>query len=294
MRHEIEAFKDYLMNDLKKAQAEGPVQLDEGPLHKVERLKKEEKDRKLREKIEKELKAKADAEEIQRKRREEEEARKRKRWFGFGSKATSAKKVSGGGWFGRKKNNPTSDTSDSEASNGSNGSGTIAKSRWGMLKASTKMGFSMKNNGATSDSEDEGGHGSSPAPSPDGKAHALSEKTGLKAKKNWDKVKAGSKWGFNLFGPSKKQLEEERVKAEEEAREAAFAMAKEAEKAERAGFLANENRYKRNNLLAETDFYALSDVTMSAEQTTYRQALRDITTHANWPHLEESDWPVKP
>ena len=271
MRHEIEAFKDYLMNDLKKAQAEGPVQLDEGPLHKVERLKKEEKDRKLREKIEKELKAKADAEEIQRKRREEEEARKRKRWFGFGSKAASAKKVSGGGWFGRKKNNPTSDTSDSEASNGSNGSGTIAKSRWGMLKASTKlgfsmkrngatsdsedeggyssgasaksrwgmlkastkMGFSMKNNGATSDSEDEGGYGSSPAPSPDGKAHTLSEKTGLKAKKNWDKVKAGSKWGFNLFGPSKKQLEQERVKAEEEAREAAFAMAKEAEKAER-------------------------------------------------------------
>jgi len=26
----------------------------------------------------------------------------------------------------------------------------------------------------------------------------------------------------------------------------------------------------------------------------YRQALRDITTHPNWPNLEESDWPVKP
>ena len=36
-------------------------------------------------------------------------------------------------------------------------------------------------------------------------------------------------------------------------------------------------RAKRNALLLETDFYALSDVTMSAEMTTYRQALRDIT-----------------
>ena len=36
-------------------------------------------------------------------------------------------------------------------------------------------------------------------------------------------------------------------------------------------------REKRNNLLKETDYYALSDVTMSAEMTTYRQDLRDIT-----------------
>jgi len=33
---------------------------------------------------------------------------------------------------------------------------------------------------------------------------------------------------------------------------------------------------------------------MSAEMTTYRQALRDITTHSNWPNLEEGDWPTKP
>jgi hypothetical protein len=38
-----------------------------------------------------------------------------------------------------------------------------------------------------------------------------------------------------------------------------------------------ELRMKRNSLLSQTDFYALSDVTMSAEMTTYRQALRDIT-----------------
>ena len=38
-----------------------------------------------------------------------------------------------------------------------------------------------------------------------------------------------------------------------------------------------ELRNKRNNLLAQTDYLALSDQTMSAEMTTYRQALRDIT-----------------
>tara|TARA_R100001440_G_scaffold51105_1_gene71086 strand:- start:1022 stop:1300 length:279 start_codon:yes stop_codon:yes gene_type:complete len=36
-------------------------------------------------------------------------------------------------------------------------------------------------------------------------------------------------------------------------------------------------RERRNNKLAETDFYALSDVTMSPEMETYRQELRDIT-----------------
>ena len=36
-------------------------------------------------------------------------------------------------------------------------------------------------------------------------------------------------------------------------------------------------RSKRNAKLAETDFYALSDVTMSSEMETYRQELRDIT-----------------
>ena len=35
-------------------------------------------------------------------------------------------------------------------------------------------------------------------------------------------------------------------------------------------------RATRNSLLAETDFYALSDVTMSEDMTTYRQALRDL------------------
>ena len=35
-------------------------------------------------------------------------------------------------------------------------------------------------------------------------------------------------------------------------------------------------REKRNRLLAETDYFALSDVTMSSDMTTYRQNLRDL------------------
>ena len=41
-----------------------------------------------------------------------------------------------------------------------------------------------------------------------------------------------------------------------------------------------ELRKQRNDLLAETDFYALSDVTMSDDMKKYRQALRDITKDA--------------
>lgn len=57
---------------------------------------------------------------------------------------------------------------------------------------------------------------------------------------------------------------------------------------------AERVRTERDRKLAETDFYGLSDVTMSAEMTAYRQALRDITTHTNFPYLEEEDWPTKP
>lgn len=57
---------------------------------------------------------------------------------------------------------------------------------------------------------------------------------------------------------------------------------------------AKEMRKKRDGLLADTDYFALTDVTMDAAMTSYRQALRDITSHANWPNLEEADWPTKP
>ena len=37
-------------------------------------------------------------------------------------------------------------------------------------------------------------------------------------------------------------------------------------------------REERDILLKETDYFALSDVTMSSDMSTYRQALRDITS----------------
>ena len=57
---------------------------------------------------------------------------------------------------------------------------------------------------------------------------------------------------------------------------------------------ATANRSTRDSKLAETDWHGMSDVTMSSEMTTYRQALRDITAHENWPDLEDADWPTAP
>ena len=56
----------------------------------------------------------------------------------------------------------------------------------------------------------------------------------------------------------------------------------------------NELRAERNIKLAETDWTAMSDVTMADNMKTYRQALRDLPTHKNWPNLEDADWPTKP
>lgn len=54
----------------------------------------------------------------------------------------------------------------------------------------------------------------------------------------------------------------------------------------------SEARDSRNALLAETDWYALSDVTMSTEIATYRQALRDVPDQEGFPH--NITWPTKP
>ena len=51
-------------------------------------------------------------------------------------------------------------------------------------------------------------------------------------------------------------------------------------------------RAERDQLLAETDYLALSDNTLSAEMTTYRQALRDITD--SYTSLDDVVWPTKP
>ena len=60
-------------------------------------------------------------------------------------------------------------------------------------------------------------------------------------------------------------------------------------------------RSERNRRLAETDFYALSDVTMSSDMTTYRQALRDLPSNYTTDDsktlaedLSNLNWPTKP
>ena len=50
-------------------------------------------------------------------------------------------------------------------------------------------------------------------------------------------------------------------------------------------------REQRNILLAETDWWAASDKTMSDAQTAYRKALRDLPTQSD---VDDITWPDKP
>ena len=56
--------------------------------------------------------------------------------------------------------------------------------------------------------------------------------------------------------------------------------------------LPQEVRAQRNRLLAETDYLALSDLTLSSDMATYRQALRDVPSQEGFP--TDVTWPVKP
>jgi hypothetical protein len=51
-------------------------------------------------------------------------------------------------------------------------------------------------------------------------------------------------------------------------------------------------RAERDRLIAETDWWASSDLTMSGARTAYRHALRDITKSAT--SLDDVTWPTKP
>ena len=54
-------------------------------------------------------------------------------------------------------------------------------------------------------------------------------------------------------------------------------------------------RRKRNSLLAETDWMANSDVTMSEAMKTYRQELRDLTNGLTTvEQVEAVEFPTKP
>jgi hypothetical protein len=67
---------------------------------------------------------------------------------------------------------------------------------------------------------------------------------------------------------------------------------------------AEEVRTKRDALLAECDWVTVKAVDQNAQDSlgiqvpqvwlTYRQALRDITSHANFPNLQDTDWPETP
>ena len=54
-------------------------------------------------------------------------------------------------------------------------------------------------------------------------------------------------------------------------------------------------RDERTRLLSATDFYALSDVTISEDMTTYRQNLRDLPSGLSTVEdVENVTWPTKP
>tara|TARA_B100001146_G_C16128147_1_gene411157 strand:+ start:178 stop:669 length:492 start_codon:yes stop_codon:yes gene_type:complete len=69
---------------------------------------------------------------------------------------------------------------------------------------------------------------------------------------------------------------------------------------------AANNRARRDALLAESDWMVIksqeTSTTLNADWATYRQALRDLPAHSNWPNLAsaspdgsgDNDWPVKP
>jgi len=62
--------------------------------------------------------------------------------------------------------------------------------------------------------------------------------------------------------------------------------------AEKAQQKTNSARSLRDVKLAETDYLALSDATLTDEMRTYRQALRDVPAQSGFP--DNITWPTKP
>jgi len=59
---------------------------------------------------------------------------------------------------------------------------------------------------------------------------------------------------------------------------------------------ATNARLERDALLRESDWTQVLDSPLTDDKKTqyrtYRQALRDITLHQNWPDLADEDWPT--
>ena len=62
--------------------------------------------------------------------------------------------------------------------------------------------------------------------------------------------------------------------------------------AEATAVLAANARVTRDGLLAATDFYALSDVVMTSDMTTYRSDLRAVPAQTDFPTT--INWPTAP
>ena len=59
--------------------------------------------------------------------------------------------------------------------------------------------------------------------------------------------------------------------------------------------VATSNRSTRDSLLSDSDWTQVADAPVDTTAwATYRQALRAITIHADWPNLVDADWPTKP
>ena len=84
-----------------------------------------------------------------------------------------------------------------------------------------------------------------------------------------DATELGGSWDGTSFGPADTRTD-----------------------AEKTEFTWSELRRIRNMKLRNTDYLALSDVTMSDEMRTYRQALRDLPANTSDP--ANPTWPTKP
>lgn len=51
---------------------------------------------------------------------------------------------------------------------------------------------------------------------------------------------------------------------------------------------------KRDFILSNTSWWGEDGRSMTSEQTQFRQDIKDLLSHANWPILLDSDWPVFP